>query len=163
MKNRVCAVFLLCTGSIAAQFDAGTVLQHVKVRVAFANGICDVSTHVRLMALSGPVAEATANDQCEVEFQKVPAGTYHLSVSGQNFNDTENVITASIGSTEFEVMVKRANDPVRVASSPASAFVTAADLAIPARAQKEFDKSNELMDRQDFTKALQRLNTAIAI
>jgi Flp pilus assembly protein TadD len=163
MKSRVCAVFVLLAGSLAAQFDAGTILRHVRVRVAFVNGVCDLSTHVRLMSRSGPVAEAVPNDQCEVDFVNVPSGTYHLSVSGQNFTDTDSVIMPSTGSTDFEVKVSRANDPAPTGTGPASAFVSAADLAVPAKARKEFDKANELIAQQDFTKAMQRLNVAIAI
>jgi tetratricopeptide (TPR) repeat protein len=161
MKSRLCAVFLLLAGSMAAQFDAGTILRQVRVRVVFEHGACDLSTRVRLMSRSGPVAESVANNQCEAEFANVPVGTYHVSVSGQTFADTDNVITPSTGSTEFEVKVKRANDPDH--GIPASPFVAAADLGIPARAQKEFDRSNESIAQQDFTNAIRTLNRAIAI
>src|SRR5271170_3476593 len=161
MKSRVCVVFLFLAGSLAAQLDSGMTLRRVRVRVAFENGICDLSTHVRLVGRGGPVAEAVASDQCEVEFDNIPSGTYHLSVSGQNFTDTDNVITPSTFSTEFEVKVRRANEAARSGAVPAS--ISAADLAIPAKAQKEFDKSNQFMDRHDFTKAIQHLHTAIAM
>jgi tetratricopeptide (TPR) repeat protein len=147
---------------MAAQFDAGTIVPHLRVRVAFVNGFCDRSTYVRLMGRSGSVAEGIANDSCEVNFANIPTGTYHLNVSGQNFNDTDDVVSLSSASSELEVKVKRANDPER-AGMPPSPFVSAADLGIPARAQKEFDKSNELVARQDLTKATQSLNRAIAI
>ena len=50
-------------------------MRQVRVRVTFENGMCDASAQVRLTGRNGPVAEAVANDQCEVEFANVPAGT----------------------------------------------------------------------------------------
>jgi Flp pilus assembly protein TadD len=163
MKSHVCVVIFLLVGSVAAQLEAGTILQRLRVRVAVGNGFCDRSTHVKLMGRSGPVAEGNANDQCEVDFTSIPIGTYHLSVSGQNFADTDEVVSLSSASTELEVRVKRTDDPGQASAVTASAFVSAADLAIPHGAQKEFDKSNELIARQDFSKAIQHLNRAIAI
>ena len=158
MKSRVLVVVLLLAGSAAAQLDTGSILRRVRVRVAFANGACDVATRVRLIGRSGTVAEGGTNDQCEAEFVNVPVGTYHLNVSGQNFANTEDIVNLSSGSTEFEIKVKRTSDPEGTAGVPASAFVSAVDLGIPAGAQKEFDKANELIGRQDLTKAIQRLN-----
>jgi len=165
MKSRVFGVFLLLVGSVAAQLDAGTIIHRVRVRVAFVNGVCDLSTHVRLIGRSGPVFEGLANDQCVVDFLNVPVGTYHLIVSGQNFPDTDagSVIMESTGSPEFEVKVKRDNEPEHVDGAPVSPFISAADLGVPVRAQKEFDKANELVAKQDLTHAIQRLNKAIEV
>jgi Tfp pilus assembly protein PilF len=165
MKSRVCAVFLLLVGSVAAQLGAGTIIHRVRVRVTFANGVCDLSTHVRLMGVSGPLLEGMANDQCFVDFINVPVGTYHLIVSGQNFSnvDAGNVAMDTTGSQEFEVKVKRDNEPEHAAGGLASQLISAADLAVPVRAQKEFDKANELVAKQDLTQAIQRLNKAIEV
>jgi tetratricopeptide (TPR) repeat protein len=163
MKSRVFVVVLLLAGSAAAQLDAGSTLRHLRVRVAFVNGVCDPATRVQLIGRSGTVAEGATNDQCEAEFANVPVGTYHLNVSGQNFANTGDIVNLSSGSTELEIKVKRTSDPEGTAGAAASAFVSAADLGIPAGAQKEFDKANELIGRQDLTKAIQRLNRAIAI
>ena len=59
--------------------------------------------------------------------------------------------------------VRRVDQAGTAGGGAANSFVSATDLGIPAKAQKEFDKSNQLIDRQDFIKAIQRLNTAIAI
>ncbi len=160
MKSHVWVVVLLSVGSLSAQFDGSASLQRLRVRVAFSNGLCDRSTHIRLLGRNGPVAEGDANDQCEVDLGNVPTGTYHLKVSGQNFSDTDEIVSLSSASTELEVNVKRGNDSDVAA---AGAVVSAADLAIPHRAQKEFEKSNDQIARQDFNKALQSLNRAIAI
>jgi len=158
MKNRLCVVICLLVGSALAQLDTGNIVPRLRVRLAFANGFCDRSTHVRLMGLSGPVADADANDQCEVDFVNIPIGTYHLSVSGQSLTGTDEMVTLSSASRDLEIRVKR-NDE----SNGAGPMVSAADLAIPHGAQKEFDKSNDLIAHQDFTKAVQSLNRAIAI
>jgi Flp pilus assembly protein TadD len=161
--KRMSVVFLLLVGSLAAQFDSGTVRQ-VRVQVDVVNGACDASTHVTLMSRSGPVAEGIANDRCVVEFSNVPAGNYHLSVSGQGFTDTNagNISASSTGPSDFEVKVKRQGDLERTYGLPANGFVSVSDLGIPARAQKQFDKANELFARQDFTRAIERLNKALA-
>jgi tetratricopeptide (TPR) repeat protein len=115
------------------------------------------------MGRNGPVIEGVANDECEVEFDNVPAGTYYLTVLGQNVINTDDVITAAVGSTDFEVRVRRPHQPEGTAGVAASPSVSVADLGIPRNAQKEFDKANELIGRQDFSKAIRCLNRAIAI
>ena len=154
-------IVLLLAGSAVAQFDG--VGHRLRVRVAFTNGVCDASTHVKLISHSGPVADATPNDQCEVDFGYVPDSTYHVSVSGQNIVDTDNIITTSAGSNDVEVKIKRAGEAERGADAPMSASVSAADLRVPAKAQKEFDKANELIARNDLPKAVDALNRSIAL
>lgn len=163
MRIRGLVAFVLLVASAVAQMDAGSTIRRVRVRVAFANGVCDYSTRVRLIGHTGLMAEANTNDQCEAEFTNIPEGTYQLDVSGQNFSSTEGTISASNGSADFEVKVKRATDPEPMAGAPAPPSVSAVDLAIPSRAQKEFDRAQGLIDRQDFNKAIQTLNRAIAI
>src|SRR4029077_7214780 len=114
------------------------------------------STRVRLMGLTGPIADVNVNDRCEADFVNIPIGTYHMTVSGQNFSDTDEVVSLSSASSELEVKGKRSDDGD--GAGPGSPFVSAADLAIPHNAQKEFDKSNDQIARQDFNKALQSLN-----
>jgi len=162
MRSRVSAVLLLLVGSASAQFESGASAHHVHVRVAFSNGVCDLSTRVLLIGVSAWSQQATPNDQCEVDFRNVPDGTYHLRVSGNNFADTDNIITANSFSSDVEVNVRRADDPVK-SGVPASPSVSATDLAIPKQAQKEFVKANDLISHQDFAKAIEHLNRAIAI
>lgn len=157
MMSRLCVVFFLLAGSMAAQLDGTS--HRVRVRVDFANGGCDGSTHVRLVARSGAVAEAVPNERCEADFNSLADGTYHVNVSGRDFPDTESVITTATGATEFDVKIpRRTSDEMSKAAS-----ISAADLRVPPKAQKEFDKANELTARQDYTKAIQSLNHAIAI
>lgn len=55
------------------------------------------------------------------------------------------------------------NDIQRNFAVPIGAVVSASDLGIPARAQKELKKANESLRRQDLAKALERLKKAVAL
>lgn len=146
---------------MAAQLDAGSIVRRLQVRVVFTNGFCDRSTHVVLMGLTGPIADVNVNERCEANFANIPIGTYHMSVSGQNFVDIDEVVSLSSASSELDVKVKRAGDADGVV--PGSLFVSAADLAIPRSAKKEFARASELLAKQDFTHAIQRFNKAITL
>lgn len=161
MTGRVCVVSLLLASSISlAQIDSGTVLRQVRVRVEGAKGACDLSTHVTLLGRSGSVGEAVTNNQCEFAFNNIPVGTYHLKVSSRDAADTDSVITPSTVLTDFAVKLNRPQDAAPGAFLPA---IAAVNLAVPGKARKEFDKANEFIAKQDFARAIDRLNKAIAI
>ena len=65
------------------------------------------------------------------------------------------LLSTNFAAAQFET--KRSDD------LGAKAFVSASDLRVPARARKEFDKANELLTKQNLTRALRKLNKAIAI
>src|ERR1700726_4672831 len=164
MKGRMFVVFLLFVASAVAQRDADNVIKRVRLRVAFGNGGCDVSTEVTLIGHSVPLTERATNDQCEVEFYNVPEGTYQVHVSSQSTPsaDLGSIAMTSSAPAEFEIQMKR---PVQQdhLGVPARAFVSASDLGFPSRARKEFDRANELIARQELGQAIQRLNKAISI
>jgi len=165
MKSRVLVVFFLLAGWAAAQLDAGMTIRRVRVQVTLANRGCDAATHIKLMGRSGPVAEATANDQCEADFFDVPAGTYHFVVSSQTIADTDTgaIEMNPTASAELEVRVTRASELATNYGAPASALVSASDLGVPARARREVDAAYKLLGKQDLTHAEQKLRKAIAI
>jgi len=150
---------------VVAQVDLGHNIRQVRVHLAFAGGVCDLSASVTLTGHNGPLAQASANEQCVVEFANVPEGTYHLYVSGQSVPYTDSgTITMDSGSPdEIEVQVDRANHSRTIHGSASSGLVSTADLGVPVRAQKEFDKANERIAKQDLKHAIQDLNNAIAI
>jgi hypothetical protein len=142
MKGRVLFVLLLLAGAAAAQVDSVTTIRRVRVRVVFATGECDAATQVMLSGGVGLIAKATANELCAAEFFNVPAGIYHLSVTGRTIAATSLVpieITPS-SSTEFDVKVERTSEFGRNYKISDGAFISAPDLGIPARARKELDK-----------------------
>ena len=157
---RACLTVVLLVSSALAQFDSDSIVRHVKLRLRFANGGCDSTTHVQLIGTSGPMSDRRPNDQCEVDFVNVPSGTYHVEISGQGFAQTEDIITTTNGTSDFELNLKGSGKPKTAISGP---VVSAADLRVPSKALKEFDKSNELLNRQDLPKAIESLNRAIAI
>lgn len=165
MTSRVLVVFLVLAGAATAQFDVGSTVHRVRVRLAVIGGECDAATRVALFDQAGPVAEAIANARCEADFVNVPVGTYHLKVSGQNFlqTDSESLDIGPACFAEFEVKVKRSSDLEWNFGAPSAALVSASDLGIPHRARKEVDKANELLRRQDLRLALQKLKNAIGI
>ena len=159
--GRACLAVVLFASSVFAQLDSGTIVRHLKVHLRFTNGACDPSAHVKLIGTAGPLPDRTPDEQCEVDFSNIVSGTYHVEVSGQKFAESEEIITTTNGTSDFEVEVKNRGAGARFAA--AGPVVSLADLNVPAKAVKEFDKSNQLLNRQDFSKAIQSLNRAIAI
>jgi len=157
-------VFMLA-GSVAAQFDSGNIIRRVRVRLAFANGVCEPSTLVSLIGNGGPVAQASTSDRCEVDFFNVPRGSYSLRVSGASFAEVDSgrIDLTSYGPAEFEVQVKRPNELAGSYGVPGNRFVSTSDLGVPSRARKELEKANESLGRQDWAHAIQKLNKAISI
>jgi tetratricopeptide (TPR) repeat protein len=165
MKSRVFVVWLLLTVSAAAQIDAGTIVRRVRVRVAFDNGVCEMSAHVTLVGLSGPVAEGTTNDQCEVDFFNLPQGPYHLAVSGDRAPHAESadIKVMSGGPDEFQVHVTRPKEIIHNDGMVGNALVSVSDLSVPSRARKELDKANELAGKKKWEQAIHELNKAVSI
>jgi Flp pilus assembly protein TadD len=159
--GRTCLAVVLLASSVLAQLDSGTIVRHLKVHLRFTNGVCDLSAHVRLIGTEGPIPDRMPDDQCEVHFSNIASGTYQVEVSGQKFAESEELITTTNGTSDFEIEVKNRGAGARFAS--AGPVVSMSDLSVPAKAVKEFDKSNQLLNRQDFPKAIQSLNRAIAI
>jgi len=157
--TRACFVVLLTVSAAIAQFDSEGIIRHLKLRLSFGSGVCDPTARVQLMGRNGPVADRKPDDECEVDVANVPSGAYRVEVSGQNFAESEEITTAN-GVTDFELKLRGANDGVRMSRAP---LVSAGALSIPAKAVKEFDKSNELIKHQEYQKAIQSLNRAIAI
>lgn len=172
MKIRVCVLFLLL-GAVAAsqvntsrmnsnQMNPNQMNRRLRVRVEFSNGDCDPYTHVSLLGRQGMVAEGTIDSQCEVEFWDLPEGTYQVIVSGHDFSQIDGgSVDMSSSFAEFSV---RVNHGANSSSDPNAKkpVVSAADLALPSKARKELAKANQLIQKQDFAAALERLNKIVA-
>lgn len=159
-------ILLLLLSTAQAQFNTGSpgLVGHVRVQVVFAdNASCDPSTRVELTGNAGfMLDDGSVDAQCVVEFMDVPAGNYHVKAVGGEIATTDSVDFAVGRGLTQEVEV-RAN---RIGSSntqgfAAAAFVSVIDLGIPAAAQKEFEKANRLISRQEWGKAMERLRKAI--
>jgi tetratricopeptide (TPR) repeat protein len=100
-----------------------------------------------------------------VEFANIPRGEYHVEISGQRFTNADSESSISIsasGPTEFAIAMRRRNAP-EVGGMHLNAFVSAADLAVPDRARKELEKSDELIRTHELQQAIEKLKKAIAI
>ena len=156
-------IFLTTT---KAQFRTG----NLQVRVTFTNGRpCNIRVRVQLMdsASTNPVAEGYTNDSGMIEFNNVEIGNYHLIISGQGIEETDSgmfeVDPRRLSQIQY-VAVKRASSTEETATSAGGApTVGAADLNIPENAAKEFDRATALMVKQDWKKAIERLNRALQI
>ncbi len=150
-----------------ASAQSGGVL---KVRVTYPDDRpCTVQVHVQLMSSASTtvVEESFTNQEAMAEFDDVAAGTYHVIVSGQGIEEADSGIFEvdhRRSSQSIFVVVKPTPDEKQAASGgKGSSTVASADLNIPANAAKEFDKATELMAKQDWKKAIEQLNKAVAI
>ncbi len=144
-------------------------LTTVQVHVVLANDrSAGRSLTVRLMRGSTDAVLGTAytNDSGEADFSDLPAGDYHVQVSGDSIQPT-NGETFSVGrhtTTETQyVTVRRTEDAAHKSLSAQSGMVSANDLKVPPEARKELDKANEAIAKQDWKKAKEHLDKALAI
>ena len=161
-------ILLLLLSTARAQVNARSagMVGHVRVQLVFTdNASCDPSTRVELIESTGfTLGESSLDARCIADFMDVPAGTYHVKAIGGEVATTDDVPFAlSPGMTqEVEVRVKHSgSSETQMFAAPA--FVSVSDLSIPANAQKEFEKANRLISRQEWAKAKERLGKAIAI
>lgn len=165
MTGRVLLTVFLFVSSVAAQLDQSTV-RRITFRIVSSNGVaCDTTARVTLMGRGGPTVSGSANSDCTIQFFDVPMGSYHLTVSGMHFApvDAGDISVGPAGPNEMEVKVDRTDGAGRGAGVPVPPLVGVTELNIPSGARKEFDKANTLITRQDWAKAIQALNKAIAI
>lgn len=151
---------------VAAQHQAG----NVHVYVTYPDDRA-VTVQVKVSLISGmtgtQVEELFTNDRGEATFLNVSLGNYHVSVSGEGIQPTQ--------SDSFEVDERKTTQSVLVRVQPATenaranatkgsgATVSASDLKVPEKASKEFDKATKLIANQDWQKAIDQLNKALAL
>jgi len=160
-------LILLLVPCSSAQFSSGLeTTGNVNVRVTFDDGrSCGLQLHVQLMDSSSttPVAEGFTNTSGMVEFSNVRIGNYHLLVSGEGIETTDSglfeVDPRKLSQYQY-VSVKRSGSDSS-ASQHSGATVSAADLNIPHNAEAEFVKAREYMDKENWSKAAERLTKAI--
>jgi tetratricopeptide (TPR) repeat protein len=165
MKGRTILFLLLPLACAAAQHDPGNIVQHVRVHVVLLDENCNANRDVTLAAHNGPVFRGMRSEGCDVDFSNVPEGEYHVKISGRGITNadlTSNIYVSSNGPTEFEVAIPQRKAP-DFSGLPASTFVSAQDLAVPSRARKELDRSNELIQKGELKQAIDKLKKAIAI
>jgi hypothetical protein len=142
--------------------------QVVDARVLFPDGTpCTAGIRVRLIGhgSGNPIAEKLTDTSGRVEFGEVEAGNYHLVVSGDGVQETSGgsfEVDASRGSQIQLITVRRVPNGT-AASFPGGAAISVADMRIPKSAAEQFDKAVQLMGKQEWQKALERLQHALHI
>jgi len=161
-------ILLLLLSTAHAQFNAGSaaMMGHVRVQVVFNDtSSCDPSTRVELTGSTGlAFDESSLNARCVAEFIDVPAGNYRAKAIGGDVANSDNVgFGVGPGMTQqVDVRAKHTGNS-ETQGFVAAAFVSVSDLGIPATAEKEFEKANRLISKQEWAKAKERLSKAIAI
>ena len=167
MTVRMALLVFSLLAAAAGQVNMGSAMGViVRVRVSFADGAgCDPSTQVGLIASAGfTFAENPLNSECVAEFLDVPVGYYRVKVSGAEVARGETEFAVSPGMTQaVEIEARHLGRSDAIQGHTPSAFVSVAELGIPSAAQKEFKKANDLISKQQWTRAAERLRRAIAI
>jgi len=110
------------------------------------------------------IAQTFTNDHGQAQFLGVAIGNYQVTVSGQAIQTTQ--------SETFEVDARRGAQSIFVRVKPAAgnseskaskATVSASDLKVPEKASKEFDKATKMIAKQEWQKAIDQLNKALAL
>jgi tetratricopeptide (TPR) repeat protein len=111
------------------------------------------------------VSESFTNAEGRTEFTRVPVGNYHVVVTGEGIEEADSgmfEVDRRKTSQDLFITVRRSSEANSNGTGAGSASVSALDLNVPDTARKEFEKANEDMVRQDWTRAQQRLNRAIS-
>ena len=169
------ALLLLCSlvGAARAQIRGGPgqglASGTIHVHVIFANDRkAGANLQVRLMQGSGntPIATTFTNDIGKADFRNVTVGEYHVEVSGDGIETTVSemfeVDPRQVTQAAY-VTVRQLQDGEIKTTASKPGTVSASDLKVPDKARKELDKANEALGRQEWAKAVDLLNKAIAI
>jgi len=159
-------LLLLPLSQAAAQHQSGNIL----VRVTYPDDRA-VSGQLKVGLISGSngnqIAQTFTDDRGEARFLNVALGNYHVSVSGQGIQATQ--------SETFEVDERKGTQSVLIRVQPAAAngeanpsnaggpTVSTSDLKVPKKASQEFDKATKLIAKQQWQKAIDQLNKALAL
>ena len=112
------------------------------------------------------VGTTYTNDIGEADFIGVPMGDYHVRISGDGVETTDSstfeVDQRKVTQAQYVAVRQLAESGPKPLSSH-STMVSASDLHVPPKARKEVDKANQSMAEQNWKKALEHLNNAIAI
>jgi Tfp pilus assembly protein PilF len=138
------------------------------IRVTYPNDRpADKGLEVSLMAPHGGIVqEAFTDDMGSAQFRGIPPGRYRLRITGLTI-ETAELATFEINNLEtvhYEyVHVVPKDDGNKTATGPGGGMISAADLNIPDKARKEFDRGIDSMQKSDMPAALEHFEKATAI
>ena len=158
------ALLLVSFVSLAAAQQNG----NLRVEVVFGDGRrCNIVVHVQLMSSAGTsvAAESYTNDSGSAELLNLAAGTYHVVVSGQGIETSDSGVfeVDSRKLTQSIMVTVRRLEDANDAKAKGASTIAAQDLNIPENAVSEFNRAIDLMNRQEWKKAIERLTRAVAL
>jgi tetratricopeptide (TPR) repeat protein len=158
------ALLLLSFVSLAAAQQNG----NLRVEVVFGDGRrCNIAVHVQLMSSAGTsvAAESYTNDSGSAELFNLEPGTYHVVVSGQGIETADSGVfeVDSRKLTQSIMVTVRRLEDANDANAKGASTIAAQDMKIPESAVREFNRANDLMNRQEWKKAIERLTRAVAL
>jgi tetratricopeptide (TPR) repeat protein len=158
------ALLLVFLVSVAAAQQNG----NLRVEVVFGDGRrCNLAVHVQLMSSAGTsvAAESYTNNSGSAELFNLEPGTYHLVVSGQGIETADSGVfeVDSRKLTQSIMVTVRRVDDANDANAKGASTIAAQDMNIPESAAREFSKAIDLMNRQEWKKAIERLTRAITL
>lgn len=165
--------FLLLTLPAQSQSGSGMgghmTTGSVHVHIVFADDRrAGTNLLVRLMqgSSSTPIATTYTNDAGQADFRSIAIGSYHVEVSGEGIRTTQSEVfdvdPRQVSQSQY-VTVQATGAPGAQASVTRSQTISAAELNVPKKAKEQLLKALDSMKGQDWNKALERLNKAIAI
>jgi tetratricopeptide (TPR) repeat protein len=138
----------------------------LNVRVVY-DGIHPVGEHLRVMLMSqggAIVAEGYTGDRGELRFNGLRPGSYRLRVSGAEIEAAvEQSFLIEPGMLFSSQMLSVKLKETEGRSLPAAGPVSASQLNVPEKAKKEFEKGQELLNKQKPDEAMKRFEKAAEI
>jgi tetratricopeptide (TPR) repeat protein len=174
MSRRLLLFFLLTVTPLSAQFPTTNESRNnvgtVRVEVVYSNGN-PAPANLRVQLREGidnkRAAMEFTNSSGTAEFVQLAPGEYTVAVTGDKIKPTESdTFTVVNGKVFQDVMVtiypaEKSEDGDGVRSSASS--IGAAELNVPKKAAKEFERASEEMAEQNWDKGIQHLEKATAI
>ena len=162
--RRLLFPFLLTILPVAAQMNKSRCT--IRVDVVYANG-GHASSKLRVSLNKGVngtiVAVENTNSFGTVEFSDLDTGNYQAIVSGEGIETTSSGNIEVNDWTVFQSQIVVVHPTTTQPAKGQAPTVVAADLNIPPRAAKEFNRGNEEMKKQNWSKAIERFDSAIEI
>lgn len=172
MSRWLSLFFLLTATSAWAQFPTTNESRNnvgtVRVEVVYPNGN-PAPANLRVQLRQGidnqRVAMVFTTSSGTAEFVELAPGEYSVAVSGDNIKPAESeTFTVENGKVLQNVMVtihpaEKSEDGIRSSTSS----ITAAELNVPKKAAKEFERASQEMAEQNWDKGAQHLEKATAI
>lgn len=165
MTGRLLFLSLFLVGGAMAQMGTGSSDTTARVRIRLvlpAGAPCTPSSRVSLVGNTGfSFAETSATGECIASFFDIPSGKYRVALSGDVANADDGEVEVS-AMQDVEVRARRADDPTNSAGGSPT-FVSVSDLRVPISAAKQFGKANQMIAKRQWSKAADRLQSAVTL